>query len=54
MLGVIVAALSASVSTIFTVYALSYAVNTVGLSKTPMLWAGVLTATKGMVGRLGS
>jgi MFS family permease len=39
---VIVAALIASVSTIFTVYALSYAVNTVGLSKTPMLWVGVL------------
>jgi MFS family permease len=37
-----VAALIASVSTIFTVYALSYAVNTVGLSKTPMLWVGVL------------
>jgi MFS family permease len=39
---VIVAALIASVSTIFTVYALSYAVNTIGLSKTPMLWVGVL------------
>nr|WP_255407876.1 MULTISPECIES: MFS transporter [Amycolatopsis] len=50
---VIVAALSASVSTIFTVYALSYAVNTVGLSKTPMLWAGVLTATKGHGGAPG-
>ncbi|HVV07842.1 MFS transporter [Amycolatopsis sp.] len=42
VLRVIVAALIASVSTIFTVYALSYAVNTVGLSKTPILWAGVL------------
>jgi MFS family permease len=42
VLRVIVAALIASVSTIFTVYALSYAVNTVGLSKTPMLWVGVL------------
>jgi MFS family permease len=42
VLRVIVAALIASVSTIFTVYALSFAVNTVGLSKTPMLWVGVL------------
>jgi len=42
VLRVIVAALIASVSTIFTVYALSYAVNTVGLSRTPMLWVGVL------------
>ena len=42
VLRVVVAALIASVSTIFTVYALSYAVNTVGLDKTPMLWVGVL------------
>ncbi|GAA5154101.1 MULTISPECIES: MFS transporter [Amycolatopsis] len=42
VLRVIVAALIASVSTIFTVYALSFAVNTVGLSRTPMLWVGVL------------
>jgi MFS family permease len=42
VLRVIVAAVIASVSTIFTVYALSFAVNTVGLSKTPMLWVGVL------------
>lgn len=42
VLRVIVAALIASVSTIFTVYALTYAVNTIGLSKTPMLWVGVL------------
>lgn len=39
---VTVAATVASVSTIFTVYALSYAVNTVELSRTPMLWVGVL------------
>lgn len=39
---VVVAALIASVSTIFTVYALSYAVNTVGLDNTPMLLVGVL------------
>jgi MFS family permease len=39
---VIVAALIASLSTIFTVYALAYAVNTVDLDKTPMLWVGVL------------
>jgi MFS family permease len=39
---VVAAAVIASVSTIFTVYALSYAVNTVGLERTPMLWVGVL------------
>jgi MFS family permease len=39
---VIIAATIASVSTIFTVYALTFAVNTVGLSKTPMLLVGVL------------
>ena len=39
---VMLAAMIASVSTIFTVYALSYAVNTVGLERTPMLWVGVL------------
>ncbi|MGH3378780.1 MAG: MFS transporter [Actinoallomurus sp.] len=42
VLRVVLAALIASLSTIFTVYALSYAVNTVGLAKTPMLWVGVL------------
>ncbi|MBT2225542.1 MFS transporter [Nonomuraea sp. NEAU-A123] len=42
VLRVIVAAVIASVSTIFTVHALSYAVNTVGLERAPMLWVGVL------------
>ncbi|WP_113691517.1 MFS transporter [Amycolatopsis albispora] len=42
VLRVVVAATIASVSTIFTVYALSYAVNTIGLERTPMLWVGVL------------
>ncbi|TFD86218.1 MFS transporter [Cryobacterium serini] len=42
VLRVIAAALIASVSTIFTVYALSFAVNTVGLDRTTMLWVGVL------------
>jgi MFS family permease len=42
VLRVIFAALVASVSTIFTVYALSYAVNTVHLDRTPMLWVGML------------
>jgi MFS family permease len=42
VLRVMVAAVVASVSTIFTVYALSYAVNTIELSRTPMLWVGVL------------
>ncbi|WP_433786270.1 MFS transporter [Actinomycetospora sp. CA-101289] len=39
---VICASTIATVSTIFTVYALSYAVNTVGLSRSAMLWVGVL------------
>ncbi len=42
VLRVVFAAVIASVSTIFSVYALSYAVNTVGLDRTPMLWVGVL------------
>lgn len=42
VLRVIFAALIASVSTVFTVYALSYAVHTVHLSQTVMLWVGVL------------
>ncbi|HZE38785.1 MAG TPA: MFS transporter [Stackebrandtia sp.] len=42
VLRVIAAALVASVSTIFTVYALSYAVNTVKLDKSAILWVGVL------------
>ncbi|HEX6360626.1 MFS transporter [Actinophytocola sp.] len=42
VLRVVLAAVIASVSTIFTVYALSFAVNTVGLARTPMLWVGVL------------
>ena len=49
VLRVVVAALIASVSTIFTVYALSYAVNTVGLAKTPMLWVGVLANVAAVV-----
>ncbi|GAA2853309.1 MFS transporter [Actinoplanes cyaneus] len=39
---VVFAALIATPSTIFTVWALSYAVNTLGLDRTPMLWVGVL------------
>ncbi|MFD0664280.1 MFS transporter [Thermocatellispora tengchongensis] len=42
VLRVVVAAVIASVSTIFTVHALSYAVNTIGLERGPMLWVGVL------------
>jgi len=42
VLRVVVAAVIASVSTIFTVYALSYAVNSAGVARTPMLWVGVL------------
>jgi MFS family permease len=42
VLRVVAAAFIASVSTIFTVYALSFAVNTIGLDRTAMLWVGVL------------
>ena len=42
VLRVVLASVIASVSTVFTVYALSYAVNTVELARTPMLWVGVL------------
>lgn len=42
VLRVVLASVIASVSTIFTVYALSFAVNTVELERTPMLWVGVL------------
>ncbi|MFC5745820.1 MFS transporter [Actinomadura rugatobispora] len=49
VLRVMVAAVIASVSTIFTVYALSYAVNTMDLEKTPMLWVGVLANAAALV-----
>lgn len=42
VLRVVLASVIASVSTIFSVYALNYAVNTVELASTPMLWVGVL------------
>ncbi len=49
VLRIVVAAVIASVSTIFTVYALSYAVNTEGLDRTTMLWVGVLANTTALV-----
>lgn len=42
VLRVTLAAVIATPSTIFTVYALSYGVGTVGLERTPLLWVGVL------------
>jgi MFS family permease len=42
VIRVVLASTIATVSTIFTVYALSYAVNDVGLSRTAMLWVGVV------------
>ncbi|TDV55013.1 MFS transporter [Actinophytocola oryzae] len=42
VLRVVLASMIASVSTIFTVYALSFAVNTMDLERTPMLWVGVM------------
>ncbi|MBP2325923.1 MFS family permease [Kibdelosporangium banguiense] len=42
VLRVVLASIIASVSTIFSVYALSYAVNTVKLDRSSMLWVGVL------------
>lgn len=41
-LRVALAAVVATPSTVFTVWALSYGTDTVGLSKTPFLWVGVL------------
>jgi len=41
-LRVALAAVIATPSTVFTVWALSYGVHTVGLQKTPLLWVGVL------------
>jgi MFS family permease len=49
VLRVVVAATIATVSTIFTVYALSYAVNVEGLSRTAMLWVGVLANAVALV-----
>ncbi|WP_433868684.1 MFS transporter [Saccharopolyspora sp. CA-218241] len=42
VLRIVVASLISGVQTIFTVYALSFAVNEVGLERTPILWVGVL------------
>jgi MFS family permease len=42
VLRVVAAAVIASVSTIFTVHALSYAVNTMNLARPAILWVGVL------------
>ncbi|XVQ89421.1 MFS transporter [Microbispora siamensis] len=49
VLRVVVAAVIASVSTIFTVHALSYAVNTMKLDRTPMLWVGVLANVAALI-----
>jgi MFS family permease len=43
VLRVVLVALGSTVSTIFAVYALSYAVDTKGLDKTTMLWVAIVT-----------
>jgi MFS family permease len=43
VIRVILVALGSTVSTIFAVYALSYAVDTKGLDKTTMLWVAIVT-----------
>jgi MFS family permease len=43
VLRVILGALASTVSTIFAVYALSFAVDTVGLDRTTMLWVAIVT-----------
>src|SRR3954470_20490874 len=43
LLRVTLAALASTVSTIFAVYALSFAIDTVGLDKTTMLWVAIVT-----------
>ncbi|CAM3587998.1 MFS transporter [Kibdelosporangium persicum] len=49
VLRVVLASIIASVSTIFSVYALSYAVNTVQLDRSAMLWVGVLANVAALV-----
>jgi len=49
LLRVVAASMVCAVSTVFTVFALSYAVNTVGLTRTPMLWVGVLANVVALV-----
>ncbi|WP_408641995.1 MFS transporter, partial [Saccharopolyspora oryzae] len=49
VLRVVVASVIAAVSTIFTVYALSYAVNTVGLERSPILWVGVIANVAALI-----
>ncbi len=49
VLRVIFAALVSIVSTIFGVYALSYATKTVGISSTTMLWVGICTNATALV-----
>jgi len=49
LVRVVCAAVIASVSTIFTVYALSYATNDVGLDRTAMLWVGVIANVVALV-----
>ncbi|WP_158894665.1 MFS transporter [Amycolatopsis anabasis] len=46
---VVLASTIASVSTIFSVYALSYAVNTVELDRSAMLWVGVLANAAALI-----
>src|SRR4051794_3801822 len=43
VLRVMLAAIASTVSTIFSVYALSFAIETVGLDKTTMLWVAIVT-----------
>ena len=49
VLRVVFAALVSIVSTIFGVYALSYATKTVGISSTTMLWVGICTNATALV-----
>ncbi|MFC0106204.1 MFS transporter [Kibdelosporangium aridum] len=49
VLRVVFASIIASVSTIFSVYALSYAVNTVHLDRSAMLWVGVLANVAALI-----
>ncbi|MHA6799846.1 MFS transporter [Bounagaea algeriensis] len=49
VLRVVAASVIAAIQTLFTVYALSYAVNDVGIAETPMLWVGILANVVGLV-----
>lgn len=49
VLRVVAASVIAAIQTLFTVYALSYAVNDIGIAETSMLWVGILANLVGLI-----